>query len=659
MNLKELRGVGPKTLGRLEKIGIRTLEDLLYYMPSRYINRSAILDLAKVGGKATGSLAGTVVGIKVRRSFNTREILVLSLQAQGYTGEILFFNGQYLKNNFKFHKDYYFYGEVKVQGRGFKMIQPEFASVGDQEFLSIVPVYPVTAGISQKNMRSYMKQALNFVPGENLPQSLLGKNRLCSRAHALENMHFPTDRLQYKEGKYRLIYEEFFLFILGNRLLKGENGRVAGHVIPKNSRALEDLQKQVGFEPTPDQLVALEEILEDLAGPRGMRRLLQGDVGSGKTFVALFAAYNTALSGFQAGVLAPTEILATQLFREFKKIIPDSVSIVLLTGSTRDKERVYSLLASGEIQILVGTHAIIQSQVAFKNLGLLVVDEQHRFGVNQRQVLIGQDSQTNYLMMSATPIPRTLSMILYSDVEVSTIRSMPKGRRKIETQLVLSHKEPQLLERIKGLIDLGYQGYVVFPLIEASEHFDEVDSLFEGFKRLQGAFSDTPLAMIHGKMPGDEKNRVIDDFKSGQIKILVSTTVIEVGIDHPRANFIVIYNAERFGLSQLHQLRGRVGRSDMAGYCFLVSRKPNDNLTILTETTDGFKIALADLKKRGPGEVLGLRQHGSGHFLVADLLKHTPVMHRAMADVTHILENSQAFETYLEAMKEKILISKG
>ncbi len=659
MDLKAIKGLGPKKSQALEKLGVRTLEDLLYFLPFRYIDRRQILDLKTLRGSATGVILATVVGVQLQRKFSQREVLVLKLEAQGHIGEVVFFNGRFLRNQFKFQKDYFFYGEIKHSGHGFKMVHPEFAPGEDKDFLCIEPVYHLSAGISQKNLRSYVRQALALPLEENLPLVFVGNNQLCTREYALNNLHFPTDRTRYKEGKYRLIYEEFFLFILGNRLLSVENRHLEGYRIPRCTSRVEALMASLDFEPTADQLKVLDEILCDLEGPGAMRRLLQGDVGSGKTLVAMMGAYNAVLGGYQCGILAPTEILAQQLYQEFQRVLPPEITTALLTGASRDKEGIYTALKAGGIDILVGTHAMLQARVTFKKLGLLVIDEQHRFGVNQRQQLIDDHPKVNYLMMSATPIPRTLSMIFYADIEVSTIESLPRGRQQIETHLFLSHQEAALTARIKALLDQGQQGYVVFPLIEASSHFNEVDSLLEGFERIKSTYEGFPMAMIHGKMTTEEKSRVIAGFKSGEFSLLVSTTVIEVGIDHAGAGFMVVYNAERFGLSQLHQLRGRVGRGEIKSQCFLVTPRANENLKTLLTTNDGFKVAMADLQIRGPGEVLGLRQHGSEHFLIGDLMKHTPVMHQAMADVTYTLEHPEEFKDYLAAMAQKISIKKG
>ena len=653
MKISQIKGIGPKKEKLFKLIGVETSNDLLHIFPKRYIDKSHLSVINEIVNNSAAVIRGTIIDLKEKRNFNKKDMIQIKIESDGYIGDVIFFNAHYMKNNFKFQKDYYFYGKIEKRGMTFKMVHPEFSPIEDENFLSIEPSYSLPDGISQRNMRQYVSQQLKEPLQEILPEAMLEKRKLCSREYAYQNIHFPTNRISYKEAKYRLIYEEFFYFTFGNRLLKNYHLNEKGERIKPNEALLNELVSGLEFQLTQDQKKVFKEIQSDLESTKKMNRLLQGDVGSGKTIVAILSAYQTILSGYQAAVMVPTEILANQHFESFRKILPDTVKIELLTGAVKNKNEIYKRISENEIHIVIGTHALIQDKVIFNHLGLIVTDEQHRFGVNQRKSLTNKNIKANYLMMSATPIPRTMSLILYSDIDISTIVEMPKGRKKIITSI------GQKTDQIKSLLDQGQQGYIVFPLIEESEFFYDVQSIQTSIGTIEKEFSDYRISVVHGQMKVEERENVIHAFKNKAFDLLIATTVIEVGIDVPNASFMVIYNAERFGLSQLHQLRGRVGRGSNQSYCYLVANgKPesNERLKALVESNDGFYISRKDLEIRGPGEVLGIRQHGSNHFLIADFFKHLSILEQVSVDLDEIFDNYEEFGEYINQYRKEISI---
>lgn len=654
MRLSELSGIGPKRQKLLNEIGVESAGDLLHLFPRRYIDRSRLHSMRSAQPGTEVTILATVVHLKTARRSGGKEMMVVTVESDGMIGEIVFFNAVYMKRAFLFQKDYYFYGKLEKGYGKFKMVHPAFASGESTDFLGIEPVYSLPEGISQRQIRQWIHGILEQDQAENLPMEILEKRQLCSRDHALRNIHFPVDRHTYKEAKFRLVYEEFLLFMLGNQLLRREHADGCGERIVSREKAIRELAANLPYILTADQEGALAEIRCDLHGPHPMARLLQGDVGSGKTVVAALAAYETVLSGAQAAFLAPTEVLAIQHYDSLKGLLPQTVRISLLTGSTQDKEKIRMALKSGEIDLVVGTHALLQPEIEFNRLGLLIADEQHRFGVRQRQTLLRRYPATNFLMMSATPIPRTMAMVLYADVDLSTIKTMPAGRKPVKTAI---GADDQLIAQ---LIAAGQQGYVIYPLIEESDKLSEVESIESGVSAIQNRFPGSRIGIVHGRIRSEARDRTLEAFYRGEIDILIATTVIEVGINIPNASFILIHNAERFGLSQLHQLRGRVGRGTHQAYCFLEtqgSREANERLKILVDTQDGFEISRKDLEIRGPGEVLGLRQHGSNQFLIADFFRHNEILALAAQDVTEILESMNRYGQFLDTLRKDLIPS--
>jgi len=649
MKINKIKGIGPKKEKILNEMGIFEDVDLLYYFPRKYLDKSKILQIDKIRGFEIGTIICTIINIKTRKSFNGKELLTIDVESQGNIGEIIFFNASYFKDQLKFQKDYFFYGKVEKSGKYFKMVHPEFASTGKKDFLSVEPSYPLSFGISQKDIRKFVKSLLENEINENLPPYFIQKNTLIERKYALKNIHFPESREIYKKAKKRLVYEEFFNYILDNKIIKLRTKE--GISINYTKEDIDEILSLIPFELTKGQLNAVDEISKDLKSNIKMNRLLQGDVGSGKTIVALIASFLAVKSGYQVAIMVPTEILSIQHYKTFYDILNTFCNIEMLNGSTKNKEDVYNRLESGDIDIVIGTHALIQEKVSFKNLALIVTDEQHRFGVDQRKKLTDKNIKANYLIMSATPIPRTMSLVLYSDLDITTIDDLPKGRQKVETIVFNENKLDVLYKEIKEKLLKGNQGYIVFPLIENSEFFKDVKSIDESTKEIKDKMQGFKIATIHGNINSDERKKILIDFKNKKYDVLIATTVIEVGIDVENANFIVINNAERYGLSQLHQLRGRVGRGTEKAYCFLVTKgeyTENERLKILSKTTDGFLISQKDLEIRGPGQVLGIKQHGNNNFLIADFFRHSDIMQLVIKDLDLLIERKEKFDEFLK-----------
>lgn len=633
-----LKGIGPKKAQVLAKYGMDTLEDMLYFFPRKYEDRrqeTAIKDL-DVGKDFL--FAGKI--ISKRYTGNPyKKNTPLTLLVSDDTGviEVVFFQGRYIANLLNVNQQYSFYGRISSSFDRLQCIHPEFHKLGDAgDIRGILPIYPSISGISQNEMRKIQLQLKELYPHltEWLPEELVEKYNLASPSYAIEHIHFPTDGRQVLSSKYRLIFDELLtletgLFYIKNDLRTEANG------IKISTDAVDTFVQGLPFTLTEGQLEAWESIKRDLNGEKAMARLIQGDVGSGKTVIAEMAMFAAAKAGYQSVMMAPTEILAKQhgvsLTNDFAKY---GLKVGLLYSSMKaaEKREVLAALESGEIQILVGTHAVIQPDVKFNHLGLVITDEQHRFGVNQRKLLSQKGENPNVLVMTATPIPRTLAVILYGDLDISQIRTMPKGRKAIKTTLSDLEHRGKVYDFVKKELREGKQAYVVAPLIEESEKI-EAKSAEELYTELRERLKPFSVALIHGNMRQEEKDQIMLDFSKGEICVLVSTVVIEVGINVPNATVMVIENSERFGLAQLHQLRGRVGRGSDQSYCFLVSKNESavskERNEILCKTNDGFEIAEADLKLRGPGEIFGTRQHGLPELHISDLVRHGDVLEKA------------------------------
>ena len=632
--LSVLPGIGPKSAEKYKKLGIETVEDLLLYFPFRYedFKSKNVLDLEDGEKAVVSGIVATPANVQYYGYKRNR--LRFTIKQGELVLAVSFFNQPYLADKIELGQTVAVFGKWdKAKGAltGMKLL----AQVEDD----LQPVYRLSQGVSQSALVKVIKTAfeagLDNLLEENLPQILMDKYHLLSRRQAVRAMHFPKDLEEYKQALRRVKFEELLFFQLQLQVLKEENRSVGqGIVLDWDKKKLKDLQAKLPFTLTEAQERSLNEILADMRSPYHMNRLLQGDVGSGKTVVAGLAMYAAVTAGKQAALMVPTEILAEQHLQSLTSLFP-SLRILLLTGSLKAAERRerLELIQTGQVDLIVGTHALIQEGVHFHDLGLVIIDEQHRFGVAQRRILREKGQNPDVLMMTATPIPRTLAITAFGDMDVSIIDQMPAGRKEIITRWVKHQQLNLVLDWLVKEIQKGSQAYVISPLIEESEALDLKNAIALE-EELIAYFGDRArIALLHGKMKGEEKEAIMQAFKQGGIDLLVSTTVIEVGVNVPNATVMIIMDADRFGLSQLHQLRGRVGRGDKQSYAVLVANPKTESgkrrMKIMTETTNGFVLAEEDLKLRGSGEIFGTRQSGIPEFQVANLIEDYPILEEA------------------------------
>lgn len=644
--LSVLPGVGPKSVEKFAKLGIETLQDLLLYFPFRYedFQSKQVLDLEDGEKAVISGIVATPANVQYYGFKRNR--LRFSIKQGEVILAVNFFNQPYLADKVEVGTNIAVFGKwdkAKASLTGMKLL----AQVEDD----LQPVYRVTQGISQTSLIKLIKtafdQGLDLLIEENLPQVLLERYHLLSRAEAVRAMHFPKDLAEYKQALRRVKFEELFYFQMQLQVLKMETKDVSnGLVLDWQEEQLQEKKSQLPFPLTGAQERALAEILSDLKSPAHMNRLLQGDVGSGKTVVAGLAMYAVHTAGYQSALMVPTEILAEQHFESLSQLFPD-LKLALLTGSMKAAERKETLSAIelGQVDMVIGTHALIQDGVQYHHLGLVIVDEQHRFGVAQRRILREKGDNPDVLMMTATPIPRTLAITAFGDMDVSIIDQMPAGRKPIITRWVKHEQLEIVLDWIKKELVKGAQVYFISPLIEESEALD-LKNAIDLEEELQAYFGgDARVSLLHGKMKSDEKEAIMQAFKNKEVDILVSTTVIEVGVNVPNATIMVIMDADRFGLSQLHQLRGRVGRGDKQSYAVLIANPKTESgkkrMKIMTETTDGFVLAEEDLKMRGSGEIFGTRQSGIPEFQVADIVEDYPILEEARKVASQIVQNKE------------------
>lgn len=632
--LSVLPGIGPKSAEKYKKLGIETVEDLLLYFPFRYedFKSKNVLDLEDGEKAVVSGLVATPANVQYYGYKRNR--LRFTIKQGELVLAVSFFNQPYLADKIELGQTVAVFGKWdKAKGAltGMKLL----AQVEDD----LQPVYRLAQGVSQsalvKVIKTAFEAALDQLLEENLPQVLMDKYQLLSRRQAVRAMHFPKDLKEYKQALRRVKFEELLFFQLQLQVLKEENRSVGqGIVLDWDEKKLKALQASLPFALTEAQERSLKEILTDMRSPYHMNRLLQGDVGSGKTVVAGLAMYAAVTAGKQAALMVPTEILAEQHLQSLTSLFPN-LRILLLTGSLKAAERRERLasIEAGQVDLIVGTHALIQEGVHFHDLGLVIIDEQHRFGVAQRRILREKGQNPDVLMMTATPIPRTLAITAFGDMDVSIIDQMPAGRKEIITRWVKHQQLNLVLDWLVKEIQKGSQAYVISPLIEESEALDLKNAIALE-EELIAYFGDRArIALLHGKMKGEEKEAIMQAFKQGEIDLLVSTTVIEVGVNVPNATVMIIMDADRFGLSQLHQLRGRVGRGDKQSYAVLVANPKTESgkrrMKIMTETTNGFVLAEEDLKLRGSGEIFGTRQSGIPEFQVANLIEDYPILEEA------------------------------
>lgn len=654
--LRYVKGVGEARARAFGRLGVHDLAGLVSFFPRAYEDRTRLVRIAEL---ADGDLVcvEAVVGTEPQLSRIRRGLDLLRFRAVDETGamQLTFFNQAYLKDQFRKGESYVFYGRAQVKGRFVSMTNPVFDRLADFGRVTgrIVPVYRLTSGLSQNTVRSAVRQALDLSQGrlpDGLPDCVADEYKLCTARYAYENVHFPADMQALSLARRRLVFEELFVLACALGLLRGGREGAQGRVL--RGAGLGTFTGSLPFSPTGAQLRAMREAIGDMSSGKLMNRLVQGDVGSGKTLVAAACIWYAAQSGAQSAFMAPTEILAEQHYATLTGFLePFGIRVAKLTGSMRaaEKRAVLSGLASGEYALCVGTHALLSGGVEFRDLALVVTDEQHRFGVQQRAALAEKGLRPHILVMSATPIPRTLALMIYGELDVSLIDELPPGRQKADTFAVDESYRARLGGFIEKLVSEGRQVFVVCPRIEEGEEAgDGLKSAEEHAEELRQQLPGLRIACIHGKLKAREKDEIMSRFAAGETDVLVSTTVIEVGVDVPNAALMVVENAERFGLSQLHQLRGRVGRGKHKSWCILVSDAKGEEararLSAMTHISDGFKIAEEDLRLRGPGDFFGSRQHGLPELHIADLGADMNVLKAAQDAAKRLLDSDPRLE---------------
>lgn len=665
-SIQYVKGIGPKKAEKLNKLGIYTIKDLLYYFPRQFEDRSIIKKIAQLEDEEKVTVKALITNIESYTPKKGMTITRIDVKDDTGFAKLTFFNKEYIKNTFRVGDSILAFGKVKKNGRFVELnsCELEYLSASPKNIGKLVPVYPLSYGVTNKDIMNTVRMVFENkdikIP-EYMPEYILKKYRLCGIEYAIKNIHFPKDKESLKIALYRLIFEELLVLQLGLFMYKGGSSDEKGILFKRNQR-LDEVLKSLPFSLTRAQNRALNEIIDDMCSEKVMNRLVQGDVGSGKTVVALLALAECVFNGYQGALMAPTEILAQQHYESFTETFEDiGINVELLTGSVtkKQKEGILQRAKDGEIDILIGTHALIEDNVEFKNIGLVITDEQHRFGVRQRGKLSSKGESPDILVMTATPIPRTLALILYGDLDISIIDELPPGRQPIETIAVEKKKRDKVYNSlVRREVDKGRQVYIVCPLVEESETLDITSATETAEEIKRDFFPDLRVGLLHGKMKPSEKDAIMTAFKNHELDILVSTTVIEVGVNVPNSTLMIIENAERFGLAQLHQLRGRVGRGKHQSYCVLIygsnSEVCRKRMSIMEETNDGFKISEKDLEIRGPGEFFGTMQHGVPELKVANLFKHMKILKTVQQEARIIIgeDSTLDFKEYRGLKRE-------
>ena len=674
--IQYLKGIGPKRAKSFQARGVNTIEDLVYYFPRRYEDRTNFAGISGLEAGQVYTIKAEVLAGGQRNFWRRRAFSITEASVGDNTGKIscIWFNQPYLKEYLKVGASLILYGKVELYKGKLQMNNPEFEFIDNESRDSlnigrIVPIYTLPKGFSQRSMRSLLKNTLDeFLPkiNDSLPYDLRTRNNLLNLAQSLLNIHFPQDTNLEKQAHTRLSFEEFLIFQLPLVLRKLSRKQKRGIAHSIRGKLVDDFISRLPFKLTAAQEKVLAEIKADMASAQAMQRLLQGDVGSGKTVVAALACLVAIQSGHQAAFMAPTEILARQHFDKLSSQLSGltfagrQLHVGLLTGQDKQKEKIYQDVKVGKIDLLVGTHALIQEELSFKSLSFIVIDEQHKFGVGQRALLPKKGNNPDVLIMTATPIPRTLAITLYGDLDISVINELPSGRIPIKTMLFNMENEKKAYAIAKEELNYSRQAYIIYPVIEESYALD-IAGAKKMFARLKaGEFKDFRIGLIHGKLKTKEQEEVMLKFKERQLDLLVSTTILEVGIDIPNATCMIIASSERFGLSQLHQLRGRIGRGSFQSSCILLSdgqtQEASARLHAMVASGDGFYIAEEDLKIRGPGEFFGNRQHGLAELRIANPLTQMQLLKAAREEAIKLLNQDPRLEERPhQLLKEKLL----
>lgn len=650
MELKDIKGIGEKKLALLNKLGIFTVNNLLEYFPYSYIDTTKFKKISEITEEGSYSYRLKIISLmENRKKKNIRVTKFLAMDEEMNYCTIVYFNNIFISKNLKINNVYEMYGRAKLLGKNVEIQSPTMQNkvniIG-----SVIPQYHLCKGISNLDLVKIIQNLLkkNSYFEEKLPSNILNELNLESYENAIRNIHFPKDNESFIRAKRRLAFDEIFYFQLSMKKFKKKNADAISFQI--KNETLEFINS-LSFKLTNSQNKVLEDIFNDMSSDRQMNRLIQGDVGCGKTIVSFIAMFNVVKNGFQSVLMAPTEILARQHFENAIELFEKhNIKVELLVGSLKESEKktIREKIENGQVDIIIGTHAVFQEKVVYKNLGFVITDEQHRFGVKQRLLLSKKSKNPDILVMSATPIPRTVGLVMFCDLDISTIDELPSGRGKVNTYFVDENYEDRYMNFIKKHISEGRQAYIVCPLVDESDTL-ELQSVINLYERLKERyFQDIEIEFIHGKIKPVDKDRIMKNFENGKIKVLVATTVIEVGINVPNSNIMVIYNAERFGLSQLHQLRGRIGRGNYDSFCILVSNNKSTSvkkrMDIMCSSNDGFYISEQDFLLRGYGDILGYRQSGEARFKILNIQKDYDLLKSAIKYVDKLLKDDFNFE---------------
>ena len=650
MELKDIKGIGEKKIALLNKLGIFTVNNLLEYFPYSYIDTTKFKKISEITEEGSYSYRLKIISLmENRKKRNIRVTKFLAMDEEMNYCTIVYFNNIFISKNLKINNVYEMYGRAKLLGKNVEIQSPTMQNKANI-IGSIIPQYHLCKGISNLDIVKIIQNLLkkNSYFEEKIPSNILNELNLESYDNAIRNIHFPKDNESFIRAKRRLAFDEIFYFQLSMKKLKRNNEDAIKFEIKDETF---DFIKSLSFKLTNSQNKVLDDIFRDMTSDKQMNRLVQGDVGCGKTIISFVAMFNVIKNGFQSVLMAPTEILARQHYESAKKLFSKyNIKVELLVGSLKESEKkvIREKIENGEVDIIIGTHAVFQEKVLYKNLGFVITDEQHRFGVKQRLLLSKKSKNPDILVMSATPIPRTVGLVMFCDLDISTVDELPSGRGKVNTYFVDENYEERYMNFIKKHISEGRQAYIVCPLVDESDTL-ELQSVINLYERLKERyFQDVEIEFIHGKIKPVDKDRIMKNFENGKIKVLVATTVIEVGINVPNSNIMVIYNAERFGLSQLHQLRGRIGRGNYESFCILVSNNKSTNvkkrMDIMCSSNDGFYISEQDFLLRGYGDILGYRQSGEARFKILNIQKDYELLKSAIKYVDKILMDDFNFE---------------